>query len=169
MTVQVDGGRGDPSQGAPYTKPPGLVPHSGFVAAVVGSSGKTQDSGGAGFGYPAHVPFPGPGGLRALVECGSLVLDVTRTTLDARFLNDQGVVRDWFRIQKPGEEAPRGAAVDTVRLGGEDQSSHRMHLGPGLAGKCGCGYECGCAAEVDLDVDSPPTPPAPARRSTAHR
>jgi hypothetical protein len=29
------------------------------------------------------------------------VIDVTRDALDARFLNDAGVVRDHFRIQKP--------------------------------------------------------------------
>ena len=100
---QVDGGRGDPSQpgGTPYTKPPGLAPNSGFVAAVVGSSGKVQDSK-AGFAYPAHIAFED--GQRALLECGSLVLDVTPTTLDARFLNEHGVVRDRFVIQKPASE-----------------------------------------------------------------
>ena len=94
----VDSGRGDPTVGAPYTKPAGLTPFSGFVAAVVGSSGKTQA--GAGFNHPAHVPF-GESGQRALLECGSLVIDATRDALDARFLNDAGVVRDHFRIQKP--------------------------------------------------------------------
>ena len=99
----MDGGRGDPSQpgGTSYTKPPGLVPNSGFVAAVVGSSGTTQDSK-AGFAYPAHIAFED--GQRALLECGSLVLDVTPTTLDARFLNEHGVVRDRFVIQKPASE-----------------------------------------------------------------
>jgi hypothetical protein len=110
---QVDGGRGDPSQpgGTSYTKPPGLAPNSGFVAAVVGSSGKTQDSEGAGFAYPAHIVFED--GRRALLECGSLVLDVTPTTLDARFLNEHGIVRDRFVIHKagPGQTGSTGASA----------------------------------------------------------
>jgi hypothetical protein len=72
-----------------------------LVAVVVGSSGKTQDSK-AGFAYPAHIAFED--GRRALLECGSLVLDVTPATLDARFLNEHGVVRDRFVIQKRASE-----------------------------------------------------------------
>jgi hypothetical protein len=97
----VDTGRGDPrGGGAPYTKPPGLTPRGGFVAAVVGSSGKTQDAPGGGFAHPAHVPFDG--GRRALLECGSLVVDVDAAAgqLDARFVNEEGQVRDHFRIVK---------------------------------------------------------------------
>ena len=93
----VDGGLGDPdTPDGPYVKPPGLTPYAGFVAVVVGSSGKVQN--GTGFNYPAHRQFED--GKRALVECGSLLLDVVGGTLDGRFVNENGTVRDHFQIKK---------------------------------------------------------------------
>ena len=56
----------------PYVKPLGLTPYAGFVAVVVGSSGKVQND--TGFNYPAHRQFED--GKRALVECGSLMVDI---------------------------------------------------------------------------------------------
>ena len=64
-----------------YRKPAGLSPHSGLVAVVAGSSGKTQE--GLGFNHPVHRRFAkGAGGLRGLLQCGSLVIDINATLLD---------------------------------------------------------------------------------------
>ena len=84
-----------------YRKPAGLSPHSGLVAVVAGSSGKTQE--GLGFNHPVHRRFAkgAAGGLRGLLQCGSLVIDINATLLDVRMLGEQGDVLDHFAIAKP--------------------------------------------------------------------
>ena len=72
---------------------------SGFVAAVVGSSGKLESEG-LLLNHPVHALQRG--GRRGLFECGSLLVDVDSATgtLHGRFINDQGAVRDDFWILK---------------------------------------------------------------------
>jgi hypothetical protein len=83
-----------------YRKPAGLSSHSGLVAVVAGSSGKTQE--GLGFSHPVHRRFAkGAGGLRGLLQCGSLVIDINATLLDVQMLGEQGEVLDHFAIAKP--------------------------------------------------------------------
>ena len=73
-----------------YTKPTrGPAPHEGAVYVVAGSSG--QISGGS-LQHPANC--------LSLNVLGSLVLDIHGPRLDATFIDDQAVVRDYFTIQK---------------------------------------------------------------------
>lgn len=106
----LDPGDGsEPGDGA-YVKPlPGLVPRSGEVCVVAGSSGQVS----AG---PLDHPVMAIG-LEAL---GSLVLDVDGNRLDGRFLDDAGIVLDEFTILKlpsaTGEHCDNGVDDDSDML-----------------------------------------------------
>ena len=79
-------GRADEPDGA-FGKDPG--PHRGAVYCVAGTSG--QNSGGS-LDHPVMY--------LSLSELGSLILDVDGDRLDAKFLNHQGIIRDYFTISK---------------------------------------------------------------------
>jgi acid phosphatase type 7 len=90
--MKKDGGSGRPDGTGAYAKPtlgPGM--HEGAVYAVAGSSG--QISGGL-LNHPAM--------FISLNNLGSMVLDVNGDTLDAKFLRENGVISDYFRIVKGG-------------------------------------------------------------------
>ena len=73
-----------------YTKPTrGPAPHEGAVYVVAGSSGQI---GGGSLQHPAMCI--------SLNVLGSLVLDFDGQRMDATFLDDKAVVRDYFTIQK---------------------------------------------------------------------
>ena len=88
MVVQAGSGQG---AGA-YTKSAlGLVPHAGAVYAVPGASG--QISGGT-LNHPAMYI--------SLNVAGSMILDVNGSTLDAKYLDSAGAIRDSFTMTKGG-------------------------------------------------------------------
>jgi hypothetical protein len=100
--MKKDGGSGRPDGTGAYTKPtlgPGM--HEGAVYAVAGSSG--QISGGL-LNHPAM--------FISLNNLGSMVLDVNGDTLDAKFLRENGVISDYFRIVK-GVVVPLPPAAPT--------------------------------------------------------
>ncbi len=123
LTPQMveDGGDGRPDGDGAYVKPAGPAPHRGALYAVAGSS--AQISGGT-LDHPVMIA--------SLNVLGSLVLDVSADTLDGRFLDDQGEVRDSFRIVKPVVVAvgdPAQATPDlALRLGGPNPSSGPVAL-----------------------------------------
>lgn len=90
--TMVDGmvlSRGEVGQ-AVFSKPArGPVGHGGTVYAVVGSSSKVDRG---PLDHPAHAV--------ALMELGSLVIDIDGERLDARFINSSGEVSDEFAIVK---------------------------------------------------------------------
>jgi hypothetical protein len=95
----LDGGDGDPLGDGTYEKVTlGPGPHEGAVYVVAGSSG--QISGGA-LNHPAMY--------RSLNSLGSVLLDVDRNQLDARFLDAAGATLDSFRMVKGG---PAQLALD---------------------------------------------------------
>jgi hypothetical protein len=78
-------------------------PGRGFVAAVIGSSGKIQRKN--NLDHPVHRAFDGVGAgdsKRGLLECGSMIIDVdsVQNILHARFINQEGAIRDEFWIVK---------------------------------------------------------------------
>ena len=79
-------GRADEADGA-YGKDPGA--HNGAVYCVAGSSGQ---AGGGPLNHPVMTV--------SLNELGSMILDIDGDRLDAKFLNPQGVIRDYFTISK---------------------------------------------------------------------
>lgn len=88
----LNGGDGDSAGNGAYEK--ATLPaagHEGAVYVVAGSSGQT--SGG---------PLDHPAMFTSLNTLGSLLLDVDRNVLDARFLDDTASVLDSFRIVKGG-------------------------------------------------------------------
>jgi hypothetical protein len=83
----VDGGDGSPSGDGAYVK--NGASRQGAIYSVVGSSGKL---GGGSLDHPAmHI---------SLNELGSMALDVGPQSLEGRFLDDQGLQVDLFRIEK---------------------------------------------------------------------
>ena len=94
-SMKKDGGSGREDGSGAYKKPTaGPAPHEGAVYTVAGSSGQT--SGGA-LNHPAMFV--------SLNLLGSMVLDVTGGRLDAKFVDNTTVVRDYFTILK-GSTAP---------------------------------------------------------------
>ena len=79
-------GRADEPDGA-YGKDPG--PHRGAVYCVAGSAGQ---AGGGSLDHPVMYV--------EMSELGSLIFDVNGDRLDAKFINHQGIVRDYFTISK---------------------------------------------------------------------
>ena len=86
----LDIGSGNPALGAPaYTKAHPAVARGGTVYAVVGVSARFQP-------MDAFHPVM----YRSLDSAGSMVIDVDNLALTARFINENGVVKDGFTIQK---------------------------------------------------------------------
>lgn len=88
---QMDAGDGRTDGTGAYAKSAGSIPHEGAVYSVVGSSGQTS---GGTLNHPAMFV--------SLNEAGSMVLDIDGQTLNAKFINSSGVVRDHFTLAKSG-------------------------------------------------------------------
>ena len=114
--MKKDGGSGRADGTGAYSKAtlgPGI--HEGAVYAVAGSSG--QIAGGT-LNHPAM--------FISLNNLGSMVLDVNGNTLDAKFLRENGVIADYFRIVK-GTVAPVPPAAPT-NLTATTVSSSQINL-----------------------------------------
>jgi len=111
-----DGGSGREDGTGAYRKPTvGPAPHEGAVYAVAGSSG--QVSGGT-LNHPAM--------FISLNSLGSMVLDVDGNRLDARFIDQAGIVRDYFTLLKGGvASAPAAPSA----LAASAASTTRVNLG----------------------------------------
>jgi len=95
-SMVLDPGSGREDDSGAYAKPTvGLAPNEGTVYAVPGSSGKI--SGGA-LNHPAMYT--------SLNILGSMVIDVDDNNLDAVFINDSGVVSDYFTLTKGPPPCP---------------------------------------------------------------
>lgn len=89
--MAVNDGDGRVDGDGPYVKRPG--PHNGTVYVVNGTGGKVGGAG-AGLNHPAI--------FISHTKLGSMILEATGDTLDARFINKNGVARDWFTLVKQG-------------------------------------------------------------------
>jgi hypothetical protein len=121
--LKKNGGSGRADGTGAYTKPTyGIAAHEGAVYAVAGSSG--QASGGA-LNHPAM--------FLSLNSLGSLVLDINGNRLDAAFLDQAGVRRDYFTILKgtaaatapspPADLRTTGRTVSRIDLAWTDTAS----------------------------------------------
>jgi 3',5'-cyclic AMP phosphodiesterase CpdA len=91
-----DAGSGRPGETGPYIKPDtGPGANQGTVYVVAGSSGW------ATFATGRH-----PIMHTALLEMGSLVIDIDGQRLDAKFLRETGAIDDYFSIIKGAPPAP---------------------------------------------------------------
>jgi len=89
-TMQRNGGSGDPTIDGAYTKPSAAGgSNEGAVYIVAGSSGKV---GGGSLDHPVMY--------QSLSVLGSVVLDIDANRLDARFIDDLGVLQDAFTIER---------------------------------------------------------------------
>ena len=121
-SFEINGGSGRADGTGAYTKT-GSLPHSGAVYSVVGASG--QVSGGT-LNHPAM--------FLSLNELGSMVIDVSGSTLDIKYLNNNGTVRDYFTISKgttpptvpaaPGSLTATAASSSTITLAWSDNSNN---------------------------------------------
>lgn len=115
--MKKDGGSGRADGSGAYNKPtlgPGV--HEGAVYAVAGSSG--QISGGL-LNHPAM--------FISLNNLGSMVLDINGDTLDAKFLRENGVIADYFRIVKGGV-APVPTPAAPANLAATAVSRNQINL-----------------------------------------
>jgi hypothetical protein len=121
-SFEVNGGSGRVDGTGAYTKTASM-PHSGAVYSVVGASG--QVSGGT-LNHPAM--------FISLNELGSMVIDVSDKTMDLKYLNNNGTVRDYFTISKsttpptipaaPGGLAATAASSSAINLTWTDNSNN---------------------------------------------
>ena len=103
----TDAGSGRPAESGAYNK---LMPSSGqdgAVYIVAGSSGKI---GGGSLDHPAMFV--------SLNELGSLVFEFDGATLQAKFIDDAGQLRDYFTINKTTIAAPGGQIAGRAWLDG---------------------------------------------------
>ncbi|MBP7516075.1 MAG: metallophosphoesterase family protein, partial [Flavobacteriales bacterium] len=121
MGLNMTSGRAD-GTGA-YVKSGDLAPYAGAVHVVCGVSGKKEPGG--LLNHPVMYMSTGS-------QLGSMVVDVTGTSLNARFINDVGTVVDHFDIVKaPSKvrldlkvmlagpyDAPSGLMRDDLRTAG---------------------------------------------------
>lgn len=88
--MKKNGGDGRVDGSGAYQKPtPGPAPHEGAVYVVAGSSGQT---GGGTLNHRAMYV--------SLNQLGSLVLDLDGDRMQAKFLDNTGLVRDYFTLVK---------------------------------------------------------------------
>jgi len=107
----LDAGSGRPDETGPYLKPDrGPAPNLGTVYVVAGSSGW------ATFQTGRH-----PAMYTALLEVGSLVLDINGNRLDAKFLRETGAIDDYFTIIKGAPPEP--VRFTTFRLSNQQISA----------------------------------------------
>ena len=76
-----------------YLKPRARAKHAGEVSVVTGSAGHAGS-------LTKPPPLNHPAMIVSYNEPGSTVIDIDGLRLDLSFLNDQGIKRDWFTIQK---------------------------------------------------------------------
>jgi hypothetical protein len=88
----LNSGSGRINESGPYVKPAATSTNQGTIYVVAGSSGQTS---GGTLDHPAM--------FISLNQLGSLVLDIDGDRLDARFLESDGVVSDYFTILKGDE------------------------------------------------------------------
>lgn len=93
MILNDESGKADES-GA-YVKPKDQAPNSGTVYAVCGSSGKLTSTNEF---HPAMY-------FTTINHYGSMVIDIEGDTLEAKFINDNGVIIDYFHIVKEGYQS----------------------------------------------------------------
>ncbi len=87
-SMQIDTGDGNPAGDGPYETT--HLGNSGAVYAVAGSSGKLSNM----------EPVPHPIMVLSTETLGSMVIDVDRSRLTGRFLDDTGTVQDLFVIEQ---------------------------------------------------------------------
>ena len=114
-TMGINMGNGRSAGTGAYTKPGDLAPNSGTVYAVCGVSGKKETSG--ALNHPVMY-------LSSLAHFGSMVLDVSGYTLNAKFLNSSGVVVDQFDMVKAPTKVK--LAIKTVLHGPYDSGTGLM-------------------------------------------
>ena len=105
-SMKKNGGSGRTDGTGAYTKTTdGLGPHEGAVYAVAGSSGQTS---GGTLNHPAM--------FISLNSLGSMILEVNGNRLDAKFIDQAGVTRDYFTVVKgaTGPAAPSGLGATAI-------------------------------------------------------
>ncbi len=102
-TMILDSSHGNPSLGKPYMKTSDpTVANSGIVYVVSGSASKKVKNHYYGLMHPIMVPLQQGYGetLNGLDEHGSFYIDVDGLTLDGKFVDERGLIRDHFQIKK---------------------------------------------------------------------
>ena len=95
--MKIDDGNGQEDGDGLYKKAGGgSTPHEGTVYIVAGSSGKTSSG---SLDHPVMVT--------SMRQLGSVVLDIDGNRLDAKFIDDDGAIKDYFSIMK-GPDIPTG-------------------------------------------------------------
>jgi hypothetical protein len=123
--VVLDDGTGDPFNGGPYHKMPGLVANSGTVQIVAGHGGQAL----------MRRHYPSPVMRKTIAEWGSVLVEVDGRTLTATMLDVFGKVRDTVQIVKDAKVV--GVGIAEPRAPGEPEGPYELKsrvVVPGAAG-----------------------------------
>ena len=104
-SMVLDGTSGNMNTTGAYRKPDKLSSHKGTVYAVCGSSGKLSsplDDGPHAAMYETNTDF-----------AGSMVIDIVGNTLEGKFLNEQGIIQDYFHIVKENSTSTQDLKVSS--------------------------------------------------------
>ena len=96
----LDDGTGNPADGGPYHKVPGVVPNSGTIQIVAGHGGQAL----------ARKDNPSPVMWKTITEWGSVLVNVNGKTLTAMMLDANGKERDTVQIVKDAKSIPKPIA-----------------------------------------------------------
>jgi hypothetical protein len=142
-SMKKNSGSGRTDGTGAYRKPTyGMAAHEGAVYAVAGSSGQT--SGGL-LNHPAMFV--------SLNSLGSLVLDVNGNRLDATFIDQAGVRRDYFTIVKGSTISSTPFGGTPVALPGTIQVERFDNGGAGVAyADTSAGNSGGAYRQTDVDL-----------------
>ncbi|HYO78260.1 MAG TPA: fibronectin type III domain-containing protein, partial [Thermoanaerobaculia bacterium] len=111
-SMKRNGGDGRVDGNGAYRKSSPTGSHEGAVYAVAGSSGMASGNG----------PLNHPAMYISLMNLGSMVLEIRGNTLDAKFLRENGVVADSFRIVKGAPTTPPAAPTSNLVTATTDKS-----------------------------------------------
>ena len=100
--------RGIEGQHRLYRKPKNNISHAGAIYVVAGSSSKVD-----------HGPLNHPAMAVSVEEAGSVIIDVNDNRLTARFINNEGEVKDEFMILK--KDGYTSDAAPCVKPGSESE------------------------------------------------
>ena len=106
----LDNTSGNMNETGAYHKPASLTTHNGTVYLVCGNSGKLSS-------LDTDGPLPGEHPVMYETNtdfAGSVIIDIANGVLEGKFLNEAGIIQDYFHIKKEGTISTKPVVASSV-------------------------------------------------------